>query len=139
MKTKFILAGLTGGVFNFFLGWLVYGIVMMSFFESNTLHYDGLMKEMPVMWLLILSCLSTAFFLAFIFDRWAHISTVKGGLVGGLIIGLFIGVMYDLSFMSMWNLYNVKAVIADILLAGIVYSATGGVIGGVLTSGKKEG
>jgi len=48
MKTKFMLAGLAGGVFYFFLGWLVYGILLMNFYESNTITYDGLNKEMPV-------------------------------------------------------------------------------------------
>jgi hypothetical protein len=137
MKTKFILAGLAGGIFNFFLGWLVYGVLMMGFFEANSTHYEGLMKEMPVMSYLILSCLLSAFLLAFIFDHWAHIASLKGGLAGGLIIGLFISAMYDLSFLSMWNLYNAKAAIVDMLLGGLVYSATGGIVGLVLSSGKR--
>ncbi len=138
MKTKFILAGFAGGVVNFFLGWLLYGILLMSFFEANTQHYEGLAKEMPIMWLTALTCLATGYFLAFIFYRWANISTWKGGFIGGLIIGLFIGLIYDLSFLSMWNFYNVKAALVDILLAGLTHSITGLVVGLVLHNRKAE-
>lgn len=138
MKTKFILAGFAGGVVNFFLGWLLYGILLMSFFEANTQHYEGLAKEMPIMWLTALTCLATGYFLAFIFYRWANISTWKGGFIGGLIIGLFIGLIYDLSFLSMWNFYNVKAALVDILLAGLTHSITGLVVGLVLHTRKAE-
>jgi len=137
MKTSFYLAGFAGGVFNFFFGWLVYGVLLMSFMEANTIHYDGLMKEMPEMFLLGLSCLVTAFFLAFVFEKWAKIKTLKGGFVGGLIIGLFIAAMYDLSFLSMYNLFNVKMAVVDVLVAGFVYGATGAVVGWVLSTGKK--
>jgi len=138
MKTRFILAGFAGGVVNFFLGWLLYGILLMSFFEANTQHYEGLAKEMPIMWLTALTCLATGYFLAFIFYRWANISTWKGGFIGGLIIGLFIGLIYDLSFLSMWNFYNVKAALVDILLAGLTHSITGLVVGMVLHTRKAE-
>ena len=137
MKTNFYLAGLAGGVFNFFLGWLVYGILLMSFMEANTIKYEGLSKEMPDMLLLSLSCLATAFFLAFIFEKWAKIATLKGGFVGGLIIGLFICVIYDLSFLSMYNLFNKTMAVVDILVGGVMYGATGAVVGWVLSTGKK--
>lgn len=67
MKTKFALAGLAGGVVTYLLGWLFYGILLSKFFEANTLQYEGLMKEMPVMWLLILSNLVGGYFLTFVF------------------------------------------------------------------------
>ena len=137
MKTKFILAGLAGGVVDFLLGWLVYGLLLMKFFEANTTHYVGLAKEMPLMWLLIPSCLVMGFFLAFIFSRWANISTWKDGFIGGLIIGLFLTVMYDLSFMSMYNLFGVNLAIVDVIAGGIVYGLTGAVVGWILgTKGK---
>jgi hypothetical protein len=139
MKTKFILAGLAGGVINFLLGWLVYGLLMMKFFESNTMHYEGLAKAMPDLWLLILSCLAVGFFMVFVFSRWANIATWKGGLIGGLIIGLFMSLIYDLSFLSMYNLYNATATIVDIILAGITYGITGAGVGWVLGAmGKKQ-
>lgn len=137
MKTKFLLAGLAGGIFYFFLGWLVYGVLLMDFYESNTIHYEGLSKEMPVMWMLGLSNLLMGYFLAFIFERWASISTIKGGLTGGLIIGCFISVIYDLSFLSMMNLLNAQLIVVDIVVSTVVIGLVGAVVGGVLGYGKK--
>ena len=109
----------------------------MKFNEANITHYEGLTKEMPVIWMLILSWLTTGYFLAFIFYRWANISTLKKRLIGGFIIGQFQAVMYDLSFMSMNNLYNATAIIVDILVATIVYGITGAIVGWVLSSKTK--
>ncbi|HNX44618.1 MAG TPA: hypothetical protein PKI35_09300 [Bacteroidales bacterium] len=139
MKAKFIASGLFGGIINFFLGWLVYGKLLMPFLNANTIHYEGLTKEMPVLWMLVISCLATGYFLAFIFKRWAGISTLKGGLIGGLIIGFFIAVMYDFSLMSMWNLYNLKAILVDALATVVIYGITGAAIGwGLAVREKKE-
>jgi len=138
MKTKFILAGLAGGVFYFFAGWLIYGILLMNFYESNTIHYDGLNKEMPVMWMLALSNLLMGYFLAYIFDRWAKISTPLDGFAAGLIIGLFISLIYDLSFLSMMNLMSSTMALVDIIVSGLVIGLVGAVVGWVLGYGKKN-
>lgn len=138
MKTKFMFAGLAGGVTSFFVGWLVYGVLLMDFFTSNTIHYDGLAKEMPDMILLALSNLLTGYFFAFVFYYWAKINGLKAGLIGGAILGLFLITAYDLSFFSMYNLYNTKAAIADILVGIAFYSIIGAVVGLVLTDKKSE-
>ncbi len=137
MKTKFILSGLAGGISYFLIGWLVYGIVLSGFYESNTLHYDGLSKDMPVLWLLALSNLMAAYFLAFVFDSWAKISTFIGGFAGGLIMGLFMAIIYNFSSYSMLNLMSTKLVLVDIIVSGLVIGIVGGVVGLVLGSGKK--
>jgi hypothetical protein len=138
MKTNFILAGLAGGIVNFFLGWLIYGVLLTGFMQNNVIHYDGLMNEMPTMYLLIISNLVAGFFLAFIFDRWAKISTLKGGFKGGLIIGLFISFMMDLSFSASMNLYNAKATIVDIIAFTILFAFMGASVGWVLGYKKAE-
>lgn len=134
-----MLAGLAGGIFYFFLGWLVYGILLMNFYTANSTHYDGLNKEMPVMWMLALSNLLMGYFLAFIFDRWARISTLKGGFIGGLSIGLFVSLIYDFSFLSMMNLMNFTLAIVDILVSSVVIGMVGAVVGWVLGYKKKTG
>ncbi|MBM3437214.1 MAG: hypothetical protein FJY07_13490 [Bacteroidetes bacterium] len=139
MKAKFFLAGLAGAVVTFFLGWLVYGELLMGFYVSNTTHYDGLVKEMPDMLLLVLSNLVGGYFFAFIFSYWAKINTWIKGFSGGLILGLFFVTMFDLSFLSMWNLYNAKVIIVDILVGGVFYGIVGAVVGGILGLGSKSG
>lgn len=137
MSTKVILAGIAGAVVAFLLGWLLWGVLAMDFMMANTTHYEGLMKEMPNLFLIFLSNLIWGLFVAYVFDRWASISTFTGGMVGGLIIALPISLMFDLYFLAGMNLYNVQAVVVDVLLNTVVGVVIGGVIGWVLGTGKK--
>jgi hypothetical protein len=136
MRTKFYLSGLAGSVVFFLLGWFVYEILLMNFYTANTYQYEGLMMATPKIWVLVLSILVQGFFLAFLFERWAGISTFKGGLIAGLITGLFVTAMFDLSVYSMMHLYRGRLVIADILISAVVWAIAGGVEGWILN--KKD-
>ena len=65
MKTKtFLISGIVGGVANWLLGWLFYGILFASFFpqpeeSSNTLI------------LILLGCVTYGLFISFIYNKWA--------------------------------------------------------------------
>lgn len=137
MNVKLLLATLAGAVAAFLLGWLFWGVLLTDFFAANTNTFEGLEKEMPNLILMFFSNVVIAFLLGFIFQRWAHISTFVGGLKGGAIIGILIAISYDLSFLSMMNLFNTSAAIVDILTATVWYALIGGVVAFVLGYGKK--
>ncbi len=40
----YILAVLASGTTGFFLGWLIFGFALAGFYESNMVHYDGLIR-----------------------------------------------------------------------------------------------
>lgn len=52
MNKKLLHATLAGGILFFLLGCLVYGVLLMDFYEANTKVYEGLNKEMPDLLLL---------------------------------------------------------------------------------------
>lgn len=137
MNIKLFLAAIAGAVVSFLLGWLIYGLLLMDFFQANTIVYEGLFTEMPNMFLLILSNLLMSFFIAFIFQRWAGFTTFIKGLCGGAFIGFFVAAAIDLSLFSMMNLYTPAYVIVDIVLYTIMTGIIGGVIAMILGSGKK--
>jgi hypothetical protein len=138
MNVRILVATLGGAVLNFLLGWLVYGILLMDFFTNNMTHYDGLMKEMPNVFLIFLANLFMAFLYAFIFDRWANIRTFAKGFVGGIIISSMISISMDLYFLSSMNLYNGTSVVVDILVAILFGGIVGGLIGWILGYGGRE-
>ena len=137
MKLRLIYATLAGGVLSFLLGWLVFGLILMSFYTNNSIHYEGLMKPEPNLILIFLSCLVMSFFMAYVFDSWAWFKTFTKGLYGGFFIGIFIGLTCDLSFLAMMNLYSVKVMVLDVLVTGLMNAIIGGVIAWILGFEKK--
>jgi hypothetical protein len=136
MSTRALLAVLAGAVFLFLFGWLVYGILLMDFYTTNAIHYEGLMKEMPNLFWIFVSHLAWAFLYTYIFDRWAKISTFMEGFKAGLIIGLPLMILWDLYFLASMNLFNTTAIVVDIIVGTITSGLLGGVLGWVLGSKK---
>jgi hypothetical protein len=137
MNTRLIIASIAGAVLYFLLGWLIYGILLTGFYEANTVHYEGLYKAMPNLALLFISNLTMAFLMSLIFQRWAKFTGFSKGMTGGIILGFFISLTYDLSFLSMFNLYNAPATIVDVLVSTVIVGIVGGFIGWILGYVKK--
>jgi len=138
MNTKMLVAALGGAVTYFILGWLFYGLLLMGFFESNSIHYEGLMYEMPNLFLIFIANLATAFLFAYVFDRWANFRTFNQGFMGGLIIGVLFAISFDCFSLATMNLMNATAAIVDIIVGTIMSGIVGGVVGLILGTGKKE-
>ncbi|MDZ7742245.1 MAG: hypothetical protein U5Q03_10945 [Bacteroidota bacterium] len=68
----------------FLLSWLVYGILLMDFYEMNSSQYEGLMKEMPDMLLMALGGVVWAFFIVYVFQIIGNIRTAGKALLQGL-------------------------------------------------------
>jgi len=95
---NFLVSGVVGGIVNFLLGWLFYGILFESQFPvTGEMNYT----------MIVLGSLVGGLFVAYIFAKWAHISNWKTGLQAGAVIGLFLALYYDFY-------YNVMKANADI-------------------------
>ncbi len=129
---KILLGGLAGGVAYFFLGWLVYGILLGSVFESPA----AVAKDPMEMWAMALSCLLFGLLLALIFGRWANISTFMTGAQAGALIGALVAAWVDFSMFSMYNFVSLQQVLIDIVVAAVVAAITGGIVG--LALGYKQ-
>ncbi|HMO40099.1 MAG TPA: hypothetical protein PKC76_19180 [Saprospiraceae bacterium] len=135
---KLLLSGVAGGVAFFLLGFLVYGVLLMKFFEANAGTATGVMKEPMDWWALILGNLAWGFLLAVIFVRWANISTFATGLRAGAIIGLLTGLSFDLMIYGTSNLSNLTGTIVDVLIFTALSAVAGGVVGLVIGMGKSN-
>jgi hypothetical protein len=134
MRARVFLAAAAGAVTIFTLGYLIYGVLLVSYLKEHMIQYAGLNKEpTPDFVPLILSNLVLAFLLAYMFDRWADIRTVTGGLKAGAIIMFLVALSKDLSFMGYMNLFKgFPPVIVDVFAETFRVALAGGVIGGVL-------
>jgi hypothetical protein len=133
MKARVLVAAVAGAPIIFALGYLIYGMLLLSYMRDNTIQYPGLNKEPPDFVPFVLSNLVLAFLLAFVFEHWANVRTFVGGLKSGAIIVFLIILSKDLSFMGYLNLYKgFTPVIVDVLAETLRTSLAGGVIGAVL-------
>ncbi len=134
---KRIMATLAGFVVFFLLGWLLYGMLLMDFFMSNSGSATGVMRSDTEMvwWALALGNLLQAYLLVYIFGKWANITTFGAGLQAGAVIGLILGYGYDLTMYGTSNISNLTSTLVDPLVVAVMMGLTGGVIGMVL--GKK--
>lgn len=130
MNTKTIIAAVVGSVAAFLLGWVIWGMLLMDYFEANTVQYEGLMLPESDMrlWAIYISNLANAFLFAWLFDKM-KITTLMGGVQTGAIIGALYAISIDMMFFSMMNWYiGTTVIIVDIL----VNAAFSGIIGGII-------
>ncbi len=134
---KRIMATLAGFVVFFFMGFLLYGMLLMDFFMANAGSATGVYREDAEMvwWALAVGNLLQSYLLVYIFSKWASITTFASGLQAGAMIGLILGLGYDLTMYGTSNISNLTATLVDPLVVAVMMGVTGGVIGLVL--GKK--
>ena len=136
MATKqFTMATLAGGVAAMVVGYLAYGMLMESFYLSNTGSATGVYKEVPIWWALIGGQVLFAAFLTLIMG-WRGDSSAGAGLKTGALVGLVLGASFNLTFYGTANIANLTATLVDPLVSMILTGVTGAVIGAVLGMGS---
>lgn len=128
MKTKnFLIAGIAGGIADFLLGWLFYGILFIDTFPQPE-------ENNNTMLFIFLGCLTFGLFVSYIYTQWAQISTAGTGAKAGAIIGVFIGLFYNFFNLAMHSEITVQLAALDVGISVVMTAIIGAVIG--LVNGK---
>ena len=136
MNMKIIRGTVFGGIAFFFLGWLVYGILLMDFMSANLNACANRPEAEMVWWAMILSNLVLALLLTIVLN-WSRASGWMDGVKTGALFGFLMGLSMDLSFYSMTTMYNnVSVVIVDVIVYTVMLAIVGMVI--VLLWGKEK-
>lgn len=131
---KLFMATGAGFIVYFLLGWVIYGMLLMGFYQS---HFIG-PKEMMLpeaefkWWALGSGNFLYALVLAYIFLRWASITTFRTGAMAGAILGGLFFASINLSMYSMMKIYDLTGTLVDIMVGVIMSAIIGGTIGWVL-------
>lgn len=125
---KILVAGLIGGIFAFFAGWLIYGILLKGWMPSGMAAVQRPETEM-VWWAMIASNLLWGIFIAYVFVQWANISTLQGGAVAGAILGFLISAAFDTGLYSMTTLYATADIVKDVAMTTVFTALLGAVVG----------
>ena len=113
---NFIVAGLVGGIVNFLLGWLFYGILFKKYFPSG---------EQENMLFIALGCFTFGFFVSYIFVRWAAITTWSTGFKAGAVIGFFTSLYMNFFANAMTDTPDYKKMALDVAILTIVSGLVG--------------
>lgn len=136
MNLKILKGTVFGGVVYFFLGWLVYGILLADFSLANYNQCMNRPMADMVWWAMILSNLVYALFLTLML-KWSGASGWLDGLKTGALFGLLFGVTIDLSFYSMTTMYNsIGSMAVDLVVMTVMAAIIGAAI--VLLWGKDK-
>jgi len=140
-NNKYFLAAIVGGVVYFLLGWLIYGMLLMTFMKENSgLPADIYSKVFKPdtdinMGMLVLSCLLEGFLAASILS-WSGVTSAGSGFTKMAIAGLLIVAYFDTTFYSVSNMFTMKSMIVDIISGTIIAAIGGAVVGWILGKGK---
>ena len=140
MDTKVLLAALAGTVVAFFTGWLIWGMALQGFMDSNTAEAArGIMRgENMLLWAIAMGCLALSILLTVVFSYWASISTFKSGAIAGLWMCFLIALSMDLFSYASMNIMSLTAYIVDAIASAVQGALIGGVIGWALGYGGSK-
>ena len=102
------LAVLTGSVVLFVLGFVIYVVLLGSFYEDHLGSATGVLRDVPIGWAMIVSHVGLASMLAFVLVHADASSAVDGLRVGGAFGLLFgVAVAFDLYAVTNWSVLPV--------------------------------
>lgn len=136
MNTQILKGTIFGGIANFFLGWLIYGMILMDYMMSNTNQCSARPGMEMIWWAMILSCLLYSLFLT-LFLKGTGCTTWLDGLKIGAFFGCLYSLTVDLSFYSMTTMFNsVTPMLVDTIASSVMAALVGILI--VLSWGKPK-
>ena len=135
MNTKVIVGGLVGAIVMFLLGWLIYGMLLgMLLPEMFGMPEGSEPGATSLLWIFIAN-LAVGLLLAYVFSRWANISTPMGGLMAAMVIGLLLAVCFDSYVMAFPEMYTedhqmtIGSMIVDVIASTLITMGGGATIG----------
>jgi uncharacterized membrane protein len=128
---KIAIGGITAGIIFFFLGWLIYGNLLMDYMKAHPGVVSGYERVTPDMIYLVIGNLLSGLLMAYIFTK-ANINTLVNGLITGAIVGLLMAAAYDSMNYALTNLYSKTMIVADVLATVILSGITGAITGWVM-------
>jgi len=135
---KFLIGGIIGGVANFLLGWLIYGMLLMSFMQTHSNTSSGAFRAETdmVWWAMIAGNFAMGFLFSYILNK-SNVSSVASGAATGAFIGFLLSIAIDFTMYAQLNLWDTTAMAVDIATSTVISAIVGAVIGAYLGMGKK--
>lgn len=135
---KFLISGIVGGIVSFFMGWLVYGIVLMNYMNQHPGTAGNINRTEMVWWALILGNLFSGLTISYIWNKWANITTIAAGAMGGAVLGLLLALSIDLSMYGTSTILSLNGICADVIGSIVLNAVVGAAVGWANSWGNKS-
>jgi hypothetical protein len=112
---KLAIGTVGGGVVMWALGYLIFQTLMADFYASNAGSAQGVARETPLLWAVILGTLALAKLLTFALI-WSGASSIAEGFKIGAIVGFLVWFGVDFIFYGSQNVSNLTLAIVDPML-----------------------
>lgn len=123
-----VLATIIGFVVMFLLGYAIWGIATVEFFEAHATN--SIMKDPPDMLFIALGNLISVFAISTIYGKWAAGNySATNGFSFGIWIGIFVGLGMGLLWYGTSELMDLTGHITEALIDILFYGIIGAVIG----------
>ncbi len=119
---NFIIGGIVGGIVDFLLGWVFYGMLFTSIYPEN---------ENTKLEFIFLGCMTFGFLISLIFTKWAGITSLMSGLKAGAVIGLLYGLSMNF-FMYSSQPVNYQLLGLDTIVNVLMGAGVGAIVALVL-------
>ncbi|UPT71203.1 MAG: hypothetical protein M0D53_01985 [Flavobacterium sp. JAD_PAG50586_2] len=126
---NFIVGGIVGGIVDFLLGWLVYGVLLYDMMPQEPGAKENYL-------FIFLGCMSFGFLISWVFSQGEGISNVSTGIKMALGIAVFMGLCSHF-FMNMGNeTIDYKYMAIDILGSLVLATGVGAAV--AMVNGKMK-
>jgi hypothetical protein len=113
----------------FFLGWILYGMLLQGYMAANTNQAAGRPMEEMLMWSIVLSNLCWGVMLALV-NSWSGSLSFTSGMQKGLLVGLFSSLGFNFAVYSMSTYYmNISALMVDAVSYAVITAIAAGLAG----------
>jgi hypothetical protein len=127
---NFIVGGIVGGLADFLMGWLVYGILLKDTFPKP----EGAGPEN--MLFIFLGCMCFGFLLSYIFAQGEGVSKCVPGIKVALGVALFMSLGNNFFYAMYKEAIEIKMVAIDVAASLAIATVVGAVIG--VVNGKMK-
>jgi hypothetical protein len=127
---KIIIGGIIGGIVLFFLGWLVYGMLLMDFMAKNSRSNPEAFRSETEMvwWAMIGGNLVMGMFYSYVIHRIGT-KTMSAGAITGATVAFLMSLGYNLMLYAQLDLWGKTAMAADVAASVVMGAIVGAVIG----------
>lgn len=126
---NFIVGGIVGGIVDFLLGWLIYGILLKDTFPLE----EGATENMLF---IFLGCMSFGFLISYVFAQGEGVSKCVAGIKLAAGIALFMGLSINFFQNMTKEVIDFQLVAIDVIASMVLASFVGAAV--AVVNGKMK-